>query len=110
MDMHEMQERWAKQLDVAETFLPNEPRAGFDQMRSVVAEIEGFIDTAPDPGGELSLLLSRARASLARSQEASSRWLASSAERGRRRQQRELELVSRPMSAMRSPWPPHVSG
>jgi len=110
MDMHETQERWAKQLDVAETFLPDEPMAAFDQMRSVVADIERFVDTAPDPGGELSLLLSRARASLARSQEASSRWLASSAERGRRRQQRELELVARPMSAMRSPWPPHVSG
>jgi hypothetical protein len=110
MDMHEMQERWAKQLDVAETFLPNEPTAALDQMRSVVAEIERFIGAAHEPGGELSLLLSRARASLSRSQEATSRWLANSAERGRRRQQRELDLVSRPMSAMRSPWPPHVSG
>ena len=110
MNTHEMQERWAKQLDVAETFLPDEPMAALDQMRSVVADIERVVDTARDPDGELSLLLSRARASLARSQEASSRWLASSAERGRRRQQREIELVSRPMSAMRSPWPPHVSG
>jgi len=110
MNTHEMQERWAKQLDVAETFLPDEPMAALDQMRSVVAEIDRFIGAAPEPGGELSLLLSRARASLARSHEASSRWLASSAERGRRRQQRELDLASRPMSAMRSPWPPHVSG
>jgi hypothetical protein len=111
MELHEMPERWAKQLEVAETFLPDEPMAAFDQTRAIVREIERFIQEVPDTRrGELSLLLTRARASLARSQEASSRWLASAAERGRRHQRRELEAVGQPMRAMRNPWPPHVSG
>jgi hypothetical protein len=110
MELSELRERWAKQLDVAETFLPNEPMAALDANRTVALEIERFIGDAPGTREELGSLLSRARVALSRSQEASARWLASAAERGRRRQTRELDLAALPMRAMRSPWPPHARG
>jgi hypothetical protein len=110
MELHELQERWTQRLDVAETHVANEPMAALDATRAVALEIEGFLDAAPGAQDELALLLTRARSALARSHEASARWLAASAERGRRHQKRELDLVALPMHAMRNPWPPRVSG
>jgi hypothetical protein len=110
MELHELQERWANELDVAETFLPDEPMAALDATRAVTLEIERFVDEAPGARVELALLLSRAHFALARSLETSGRWLAGCAERGRRHQQREIDLAALPMGAMRNPRPPRVSG
>jgi hypothetical protein len=106
MDLHEAKQRWARELDLAETFLPDEPIAALDLIRETTREIEARLEATPDARDELSLLLARARTALARSEQVSERWLASSAERGRRRQAREIELAGLPLRAMRSPWPP----
>jgi hypothetical protein len=109
MELHDLQEQWSKQLDVAETFLPNEPMAALDATRAVTLEIEHYVREAPYAREDLAQLLARARAALARSQTLSARWQANAAARGHHHQRRELELAALPMRAMRSPWPPRVS-
>lgn len=105
MNLNELTERWEKDLGVAESFLPNEPMGALSATRVIADEIEGYIGAHPDAGRALTSLLARAHAALARSRNASERWLAAAAERNRRYREHEQRRATLPMDDLRAPWP-----